>query len=545
LGRPGSADDGIPSVPSERPPRVNGRNRLASAINLLAEGIHDNGDRLDEAIREATVFGLSRSGAEVDMWEEYGGVLLVWLANQRYFLSLQLFKMVSLFSVHAPDVVYKPSFPQESYIGGFCRDKADEIDRVLISNHLRSWSARIGAASTDSGIHLSAVKDTFVADMPMYCPQRFNRGNHVVDAIALLHRLHRHRLVADRNSGVNISIRGVIRSRTFLSSFEALVTAEPEVLRRGISGVSYQEEAGIGNGMIRDWFSMFARDSLSDQVGLFKLRKDELPAFRYINPDISPTEIGMWGRIFEAIGRFMALAIVHEIGIGYDFPIMFYAKLLNRKISLEDLMIYEPEVAQSMRAILNAASIEEMLIDEIEIDGTAHPLTMENRNELVDRYINSRIPLESLPFLMSIQKGLFDVIPEYVFENTSPETLRLILLGTSELDVDELQRLTDYDVGYDAAHVVIRNFWTVLRSFDSEMKSKFLFFLTSSAHLPLGGLQALGKRFKIQQGSNTRGYPTTATCFFTLRLPPYDSIERLRERLVVAIQQGGDGVFRS
>lgn len=87
----------------------------------------------------------------------------------------------------------------------------------------------------------------------------------------------------------------------------------------------------------------------------------------------------------------------------------------------------------------------------------------------------------------------------------------------------------------------------MLRSFSQEERALFLQFVTGTAKVPLDGFKALQgsdgvKRFNIHKAHNgAHLLPTAHTCFNQLDLPEYSTEEVLREKLLVAIKEGGQG----
>ena len=138
----GTGYDGVASVPVERPPLATAGNALARAINEMVHDVRGLTSDLDTAISDASVNGLGTYSDDVDLWRQFGWNLLVWSANRRPDLAFYVFKMISLFSLHAPHVVSNPAFAQTLYVAGFCRDHADDISNRLITLHLKSWSPR-------------------------------------------------------------------------------------------------------------------------------------------------------------------------------------------------------------------------------------------------------------------------------------------------------------------------------------------------------------------------------------------------------------------
>jgi hypothetical protein len=77
-------------------------------------------------------------------------------------------------------------------------------------------------------------------------------------------------------------------------------------------------------------------------------------------------------------------------------------------------------------------------------------------------------------------------------------------------------------------------FLQVVLSFTDQEKHQFLKFYTGSDRAPIGGLGSM--RSVIQRdGADTGKLPTSHTCFNTLLLPEYSSLEKMRSLLRLAI----------
>lgn len=72
-------------------------------------------------------------------------------------------------------------------------------------------------------------------------------------------------------------------------------------------------------------------------------------------------------------------------------------------------------------------------------------------------------------------------------------------------------------------------------------------FVTGTSKVPLGGFKALRgqrgpQRFTIQKvPARHDSLPASHTCFNTLDLPSYTDAEVLRDKLLIAIREGGEG----
>ena len=80
-----------------------------------------------------------------------------------------------------------------------------------------------------------------------------------------------------------------------------------------------------------------------------------------------------------------------------------------------------------------------------------------------------------------------------------------------------------------------RIFWKVLHSLSKDEKKQFLTFTTGSDRAPIGGLSNL-RLVIMKHGEDDDQLPQSRTCFNVFLLPPYSTEEKLRGRLLVAIQ---------
>lgn len=128
--------------------------------------------------------------------------------------------------------------------------------------------------------------------------------------------------------------------------------------------------------------------------------------------------------------------------------------------------------------------------------------------------------------------------------------LEVLVCGKPEVDVDLLESVTDYS-SCSRGDEHIRNFWRVLREFSEEERSALLRFTWGRSRLPLSA-DAFPQRFKLQSFNKhppDAYYPVAHTCFFSLDLPRYSSLELMREKLRYAIfnceaidaDEGGSG----
>lgn len=111
-----------------------------------------------------------------------------------------------------------------------------------------------------------------------------------------------------------------------------------------------------------------------------------------------------------------------------------------------------------------------------------------------------------------------------------------MLCGNTELDMHDLEANCLYDDGYSSNHTLMKEFWDLVHNeLTPEQHKKLLAFVTGSDRVPIRGLKDL--TFVIQRnGPDSDRLPTALTCFSRLLLPEFSGKDKLKERLVTAIE---------
>jgi len=136
------------------------------------------------------------------------------------------------------------------------------------------------------------------------------------------------------------------------------------------------------------------------------------------------------------------------------------------------------------------------------------------------------------------------VVAEDIIQIFKPEELELLICGSKVLDFKELESATQYVDGYTQDSSVIKWLWEIIHGeFNDLQRKQFLQFATGCDRAPISGLSNL--MFNIgRQGPDTDRLPTAHTCFNHLLVPDYNSKDKLRTKLLSAIQNAeGFGLF--
>ncbi|KAI0208518.1 putative E3 ubiquitin-protein ligase HERC1 [Lamellibrachia satsuma] len=126
------------------------------------------------------------------------------------------------------------------------------------------------------------------------------------------------------------------------------------------------------------------------------------------------------------------------------------------------------------------------------------------------------------------------IVPVPLLSLLTATNLEQMVCGMPEVSVDVLKKVVRYRE-VDETNQLIQWFWQVLESFDNDERILFMRFVSGRSRLPANPAD-ISQRFQIMKVDRAvDGLPTSQTCFFQLRIPPYSSRELLADRLRYAI----------
>ncbi len=106
--------------------------------------------------------------------------------------------------------------------------------------------------------------------------------------------------------------------------------------------------------------------------------------------------------------------------------------------------------------------------------------------------------------------------------------------GFQDISMHELEAVTRYEDGYSSTHTLIRAFWAIVNDYSPEQRRQLLEFVTASDRIPVHGVKSIAFCI-IRSGGDSERIPTAMTCFGRLLLPEYDSVEKLKRKLDIAL----------
>uniref|UniRef100_A0A8C9RDG7 E3 ubiquitin-protein ligase SMURF1 n=1 Tax=Scleropages formosus TaxID=113540 RepID=A0A8C9RDG7_SCLFO len=365
-------------------------------------------------------------------------------------------------------------------------------------------------------------------------------------------KLLRHELSLQQPQAGHCRIE-VSRQEIFEESYRQVMKMRSKDLKKRLM-VKFRGEEGLDyGGVAREWLYLLCHEMLNPYYGLFQYSTDNIYTLQ-INPDssINPDHLSY----FHFVGRIMGLAVFHGHYINGGFTLPFYKQLLGKPIQLSDLETVDPELHKSLvwilendiTAVLDHTfcvehnSFGKFLQHELKPNGRNIPVTEENKKEYVRLYVNWRFMRGIEAQFLALQKGFSELIPQHLLKPFDPKELELIIGGLGKIDLNDWKANTR--LKHCAADSnVVKWFWQAVECFDEDRRGRLLQFVTGSTRVPLQGFKALqgsaGPRlFTIHLiDANTDNLPKAHTCFNRIDMPPYESYEKLYEKLLTAVEE--------
>ncbi|KAG8213892.1 hypothetical protein J3R82DRAFT_10637 [Butyriboletus roseoflavus] len=367
-------------------------------------------------------------------------------------------------------------------------------------------------------------------------------------------QLHRRPASREHYNTLQLNVR---RARVFEDSFQYLQRKTGDQIKFGKLSVRFYDEEGVdAGGVTREWFQILARQMFDPNNALFQpCAADRLTYQPNKNSWVNPEHLSF----FKFVGRVIGKAIYDGRLLDAYFAKSLYRQLLGKQVDYRDVEWVDPEYYNSLCWILENDPTLLELTFSVEADefgrnrifplkpgGESIPVTQENKREFVQLSANFRLYSSISEQIENLVAGFQEIIPKDLITIFNEQELELLISGTPDIDVDEWRAATEYN-GYTSSDPVIVWWWRALKSFNREERAKVLSFATGTSRVPLSGFVDLQGVQGVQRFSIHRAYgepdrlPQAHTCFNQIDLPQYSSYEMLRQQLLLAINEGGEG----
>jgi len=321
--------------------------------------------------------------------------------------------------------------------------------------------------------------------------------------------------------------------------------------------IEFDGEVGLDyGGVAREWFYLLSKEMFNPYYGLFEYSATDNYTLQ-INPysGLCNDDHLLY---FKFIGRVAGMAVYHGKLLDGFFIRPFYKMMLGKVIELKDMESVDTEYYNSLQWIKENDPAEldlefqvedeqfgTIVSKELKPGGAKISVTNENKDEYIRLVVHWRFVSRIQQQMDSFLAGFNELVPLNHLKIFDEGELELLMCGIGSIDVKDWKHNTVYKGDYHPNHIVIQWFWRVVLSFNNEMRSRLLQFVTGTSRVPMNGFKELygsngPQPFTIEKWGSPNNFPRAHTCFNRLDLPPYESYQQLRERMIRAIE-GSEG----
>lgn len=363
-----------------------------------------------------------------------------------------------------------------------------------------------------------------------------------------LRRLRQH--ASRRHGGLRLHIR---RKHVFEDAYHQLTVRNAEEMRGRLS-ITFRDEEGVdAGGLSREFFAILAKEMFNPNYALFTSTEDGCTFQPNPNSSINPDHL----HYFRFVGRIVGKAISDGYLLDAHFTRSLYKHMLGVKPTHHDMEAIDPDYYKNLKLILEhnldniglelTFSIEDHSFGRLQTidlvpNGRNIKVTEESKEKYVSLVCQHRMTTSIKSQIKAFLEGFHEMVrPELIAIFTAKE-LELIISGLPDIDIFDLKKHTTYQ-GYRSTDKEMEWFWNVMTSLTRSQKAAFLQFVTGSSKVPLNGFAELQgmrgiQRFSIHKVGASSALPAAHTCFNQLDLPVYQNEEELKEKLLLAIEEG-------
>ncbi|CAL4893978.1 unnamed protein product [Urochloa decumbens] len=358
--------------------------------------------------------------------------------------------------------------------------------------------------------------------------------------------------------------------------------------------VEYNEEVGTGLGPTMEFYTLISHEFQKSGLGMWRgelpceAGTDDAHVSRFVvapkglfpRPWSASADCASFQEVskqFHLLGQVVAKAIKDGRILDIPFSKAFYKLILGQELNIYDIQSFDSELAISLMEFQAIACrrkyaeskltrdchivsdltyrgcrIEDLAIDfalpgypdyRLSSGSRSDSLNVDNLEEYVHHVVEETVKSGITRQMEAFKSGFNEVFPLSKLQVFSEDELERLLCG--EQDTWDFGKLVDhikFDHGYTSSSPPVINLLEIIQEFGSHQRRAFLQFITGSPRLPPGGLAALNPKFTVVRKHNSNDadndLPSVMTCANYLKLPPYSSKEKMREKLIYAITEG-------
>ncbi|KAK3102129.1 hypothetical protein FSP39_009035 [Pinctada imbricata] len=348
------------------------------------------------------------------------------------------------------------------------------------------------------------------------------------------------------------------REHVFEDSFRELFRRSADEWKHRFYIVFEGEEGQDAGGLLREWYIIISREIFNPMYALFCISPGDRVTYT-INPSSHCNSNHL--SYFKFVGRIIAKAVYDNKLLECYFTRSFYKHIIGQAVKYTDMESEDYSFYQGLVFLLEnnvedlgydltfSTEIQEFGVTEVrdlKPDGRNIQVTEENKKEYVKLVCQMKMTGAIRQQIKAFMEGFYDIIPKRLISIFNEQELELLISGLPTIDIDDLKSNTEYHK-YQPTSLQVQWFWRALRSFDQADRAQFLQFVTGTSKVPLQGFAFLEgmngyQKFQIHRDDrSTDRLPVAHTCFNQLDLPAYETYDKLRHMLLLAINECSEG----
>lgn len=137
-----------------------------------------------------------------------------------------------------------------------------------------------------------------------------------------------------------------------------------------------------------------------------------------------------------------------------------------------------------------------------------------------------------------IREGIDTVVPLDIFAFLTWTDLELRVCGPKEVTTEALKAITE---DADSDDKIMKWFWEMFEAFTQEERKAYLKYVWGRSKIPADS-STLSRRHRLDINScmDKTGFPVAHTCFFSIDVPVYESLEIMTEKFKYAMTMCGE-----
>ena len=346
----------------------------------------------------------------------------------------------------------------------------------------------------------------------------------------------------------------------------------------------YENETGTGMGPTLEYYSLFAKEIIENNKNIwFKTDDYSLFPLPLISNELFNEKIK---NLFNVIGYVIARGLYDDRLIDIPLNSLFWDLVLERPINLQSIEKIEPNISSFLIKIYNLKrnniNNQKILIDnqtiesldiyfncpwndsiELKKDGENIKLNDNNIDEYIQLVFNKLLIDGQKEIIKAFKEGFNKVFDINLLKSFSSKEIEFFICGSENSesntndDIWSYENLTSNIIpmhGYNKNSLIYKGLIEILQKMSKTERKMFLLFVTGSPRLPIGGFKNLYPKLTVVQSQNSNfdefdnpdfHLPSVMTCQNYLKIPNYSSVDILKIKLNVAIEEGGNAFHLS